>query len=109
MREICSGSKPLTRRRTLGSESGKSTALPRRLRSKGTVTGRKGPSRVVGIGGWEGREKARATARRRRRREAGREGRAIGMMHWEMGKGNNIGTREGIRKEYYFFFFGEGW
>lgn len=47
--EICSGSKPLTRRLTLGSESGKSTALPRKLSSNGTVTGSNGPSRVDGI------------------------------------------------------------
>lgn len=50
--EICSGSKPLTILWTRGSVSGKSTALPRKLLSRGTVTGLKGPSRVVGIPPW---------------------------------------------------------
>ncbi|KAL5998740.1 hypothetical protein ACLOJK_009687 [Asimina triloba] len=48
--EICSGSKPLTRLKTRGSVGGRSTALPRKLRSNGTVAGRNGPSSVVGIG-----------------------------------------------------------
>lgn len=50
--EICSGSKPRTRRRTRGSVSGKSTATPRKAGSNGTVTGSKGPSRVDGIWQW---------------------------------------------------------
>ena len=48
-REICSGSKPVTWRRTRGSVSGKSIAFPRRDVSNGTVTGTNGPSNVDGI------------------------------------------------------------
>lgn len=48
--EICSGSQPLTRLCTRGSESGRSTAWPRNAPSRsGTVTGSNGPSSVVGI------------------------------------------------------------
>ena len=47
--EICSGFQPWTVLWTRGSVSGKSMACPRKILSRGTVTGLKGPSSVVGI------------------------------------------------------------
>lgn len=52
--EICSGSYPVTVLCTRGSVSGKSVACPLNLSSKGTVTGLKGPSSVVGISPFAG-------------------------------------------------------